>query len=296
MTSRTLRGEYLYVSTREIERLVTSLRKPSSTAPEDEPWHVSLAGAPRETVLGVVAEVESALREQSRVRQVADIGVAVGDWFESPGLPMACGVQSARRSEDSDAAVFVGKIDEHAARAESSLLLSGSADHLLDRRSIRVEDVSGDMSYPSALFALLASLSDRGGPGSKGAGSKGAGSKPAGSKEADREGAESKGAESKGAESKAGDTSGGASAEASAEDRRAPAHRGATTRAEQAREEQWLAVGYPIAQVQSSFGRRGSLPLTFLARAVKVVNFESQGLSGRWIVGAPLWVARQLPE
>jgi Family of unknown function (DUF7019) len=258
MASRAARGDYLYLSTREVERLVATLREPPSTALNVKApgWGVSLVDAPPSTVLGVAADVEDALRDQQRVRQVAEADLAVGDWFESPGLQMAYGVQSARRSEDSDAAVFVAQIDEHAAGAESSLLLSGSADHLLDQGSIRVEDVSGDMSYPSALFALLASLSDR----------------------------------------TVTDPSARSDVELSAEDRRAPAHRRATTRAKQAREEQWLAVGYPMAQAQSSFGRRGLFPLSFLARAVKVVNFESQGLSGRWVVGTPLWVARQLPE
>jgi hypothetical protein len=232
MASRAPRGDYLFVSTREVDRLAAD----SGTPP-------------------AVAEVENALRDHHHVKQVTDADVAVGDWFESSGLQMAYGVQSARRSEDSDSAVFVGQIDEHSAGAESSLLLSGSADFLQDQRSIRVQDVTADMSYPSALFALLASLS-------------------------------------------AGETdpSVGSEVELPTGDRRAPAHRQPTARGELAREEQWLAVGYPIAQAQSSFGRQGLFPLSFLARAVKVVHFESQGLSGRWIVGTPLWVARQLPE
>jgi hypothetical protein len=257
MASREPRGDYLYLSTREVERLLASLPAPPSVGSfvhgrgRDEP----LAGASPATVLKVAAEAETALREQVRVRQVAETDLAAGDWFESSGLPMAYGVQAARRAEDSDASVFVGQIDEHSAGAESSLLLSGSSEYLQDR-SVRAEDITGDMSYPSALFALLASLTDR----------------------------------------KVADPSVNPDVQLSAEDRRAPAHRRAATPVQQPREEQWLAVGYPIAQAQMSFGRRGLFPLGFLARAVKVVNFESQGLSGRWIVGTPLWVERQLPE
>ena len=252
------RRDYLYVSTQEVERVVATLPEPLSFAPD---VHAaggggSLVDAPSATVMGVVAEVEGVLRDQHRVRQVTDAGLAAGHFFESPGVPMAYGVQAARRSVDSDAAVFVGQIEEHSAQAESSLLLSGSAEYLQDKRSTRVEDVSGDMSYPSALFALLASLSDR----------------------------------------EVADPYVGSDVGFSADDRRAPAHRKATTRGKLAREEQWLAVGYPIAQAQSFFGRRGLFRLSFLARAVRIENFESDGRSGRWIVGTPLWVALQGPE
>lgn len=66
-------------------------------------------------------------------------------------------------------------------------------------------------------------------------------------------------------------------------------------RGDEAREEQWLAVGYPLAQALASFGRHGLFPLSLLARAVRIVNFESHGLPGRWIVGTPLWVSLELP-
>jgi hypothetical protein len=234
MANRVPVRDYLYVSTQELERLTADLAQ---------------AG-------GVPAEVESVLRDQHRVRQVADPDLAVGQWFESPSVEMAYGVQTARRSGDSDAAVFVGQIDEHSAGAESSLLLSGPAEYLQDKRSTTVKDVSRDMSYPSAMFALLASLSER----------------------------------------KVADPPVGSGGGFSAEDRRAPTHRQATTHGEQAQEEQWLAVGYPISQALSSFGQHGLFPLSFLARAVKIVNFESQGISGRWIVGTPLWVALQVGE
>jgi hypothetical protein len=195
------------------------------------------------------------LTEQHPVRQVTAADLAVGDWFESSGLQMAYGVQAARRSTDSDAAIFVGMIDEHSSGAESSLLLSGPAEHLQDTRPIRVDDVSGGMSYPSALFGLLASLSDRD-----------VTERPVGS-----------------------------DVGPAAEDRRAPSHRSSTPR-EQAREEQWLAVGYPIAAAHAFFGQRGLFPLSFLARAVKIVTFESRGRSGRWVLGTPLWVALYVPE
>src|ERR1700709_2354684 len=171
MANRGPLRDYLYVATHEVERRT------------DEPT------------------------EQHPVRQVTAADLAVGDWFESPGLQMAYGVQAARRSTDGDAAIFVGKIDEHSAATESSLLLSGPAECLQDRRPTRAEDVSGGMSYPSALFGLLASLSDR----------------------------------------DVAERTAGSEAGFSAEDRRAPAHRGAMPRDEHAREEQWLAVGYPIA-------------------------------------------------
>src|SRR3954451_4228325 len=245
MAGRAPTRDYLYVSTCVAERLA---------AASDEP--ASLADASREALVAALDEVESALREAHQIRQLSDAGLAVGDWFESPRVRMAYGVQSARRSADSDAAVFVGRIDEHVAGDESSLLLSGSADHLQGWRPTPAEDVSGGMSYPSALFSLLASLSARDAP----------------------------------------DAPAGSHAEFSGGDRRVPSHRLTGTRGEQAREEQWLAVGYPIEQVLSSFGQPGFFPLGFLARVVKMVNFESHGLPGRWIVGAPLWVALQVPE
>jgi hypothetical protein len=249
--------DYLYVSTQEVERFTADFAQGGPEAfNHGEGAGVGMRQGVSLAVMGAVAEVESVLRDRHRVRQVADADLEVGDWFESPSLQMAYGVQAARRSVDSDAAVFVGQIDEHLAGAESSLLLSGSAEYLQDKRPTRVEDASGDMSYPSAIFGLLASLSDR----------------------------------------KVADRSVGSGVELPADDRRAPTHRQAVPRGEPAREEQWLAVGYPIAQAQSFFGQRGLFPLSFLARAVKVVNFESHGLSGRWIVGTPLWVALQVPE
>lgn len=263
MASRAPLRDYLYVSTQEVERLSASLPEPAwerlaelNVQTAGLGVGVSLADAPPATVMGVAAEVESALRDQHPVRHVADADLEVGHWFESASLQMAYGVQAARRSTDSDAAVFVGQIDEHSAEAESSLLLSGSAEYLQDKRPTTVKDVSGDMSYPSALFGLLASLSDR----------------------------------------EVADPPVGSDRGFAAEDRRAPTHRRAMTRGEQPWEEQWLAVGYPIAQAQSFFGQRGLFPLSFLARVVKIVNFESHRLSGRWIVGTPLWVALQVPE
>jgi hypothetical protein len=264
MANRASVRDYLYLSTHEVERLTAGLAEAGPdgldfTERGGGPMArgMSLVDAPPATVMGVAAEVESALRAEHRVRHVADADLAVGQWFESPGVRMAYGVQTARRSGDSDAAVFVGQIDEHSAGAESSLLLSGPAEYLQDKRSTRVKDVSGDMSYPSAMFALLASLSDR----------TVAEPPPVGSDVV---------------------LPGG--------DRRVPAHRLAGTRGEEAREEHWLAVGYPIAQALSSFGQHGLFPLSFVARAAKIVHFESQGVSGRWIVGTPLWVALQVPE
>lgn len=249
--------DYLYVSTQEVERLTADFARAGVEAfNHAEGAGPGMGSGVSLAVTRVVADVESVLRDQHRVRQVADADLAVGDWFESPTLQMAYGVQAARRSADSDAAVFVGHIDAHSARAESILLLSGPAEYLHDKRPTRVEDASGDMSYPSAIFGLLASLSDR----------------------------------------KVADRSAGSGVARPTEDRRAPTHRQATPRDEPAREEQWLAVGYPLAQAQSFFGQRGFFPLSFLSRAVKVVNFESHGLSGRWIVGTPLWVALQVPE
>lgn len=263
MANRAPLRDYLYVSTRKVERLSATLPEPAwerlTALDVQAPGSgagLSLAGAPPATVMGVAAEVETALRDQQPVRSLSDLDLAVGHWFESSGVPMAYGVQAARRSTDRDAAVFVGRIDEYSAGAESSLLLSGSAEYLQDKRPTRVEDVSGDMSYPSALFSLLASLSD----------------------------------------ADVAEVSVGSDVEFSSRDRRGPTHRQAVTPVEQAREEQWLAVGYPIAQAQSAFGKHGLFPLGFLAQVVKVVNFESDGLSGRWVVGTPLWVALQMPE
>jgi hypothetical protein len=262
MANRAPVRDYLYVSTQEVERLAADLAhaaeglKFAEGAGGRMEKGVSLVGAPLATVMGVAAEVESVLRDEQRVRHVSDADLAVGQWFESPGVQMAYGVQTARRSGDGHAAVFVGRFDEHSAGAESSLLLSGPAEYLQDRRSTTVKDVSRDMSYPSAMFALLASLSDH----------------------------------------EVAGRSVGSDVDLPTGDRRAPSHRQAATRGQQTREEQWLAVGYPIAQALSSFGQHGLFPLSFLARAVKIVNFESQGISGRWMVGTPLWVALPAPE
>lgn len=153
MANRAPRRDYLYVSTLGVERLTASLpesgrdRLTALEVPASESGAgVSLAGATHATVMDVVAEVESTLRDEHRVRRVGDADLAVGEWFESPGLQMAYGVQAARRSADSDAAVFVGRIDEHWAEADSTVLLSGPARYLQDWRPAQAEDVSGGMS------------------------------------------------------------------------------------------------------------------------------------------------------
>jgi uncharacterized protein DUF7019 len=238
MGSRAPRRDYLYVSTREVERLTTApLELPAETEPS------------LDLLAEVVAEVEHTLRDQVSVRQVTDAELRVGDWFESSSLPMAYGVQAARRSTDSDAAVFVGQYDEPPAGAGSSVLLSGPSQHFRAGRPPPA-DISGGMSYPSAIFTLLASLSD----------------------------------------GEVSDARAASDVALAGGDRRAPAHRGAP-QDEHAREEQWLAVGYPMAEARTFFGRRGLFPLAFLARAASVVEFDSHGIPGRWILGVPLWVA-----
>src|SRR5580765_4929593 len=155
MANRAPVRDYLYVSTQELERLAGELPDPT-LAPG-----LSLADAPEATVMEVMADVEGALRDEQRIRHVSDADLAVGQWFESGTVQMAYGVQAARRTEDNDSAVFVGRFDEHPARAESSLLLAGAAEFLQAWRPIKAQDISGGMSYPSALFSLLASLSAR---------------------------------------------------------------------------------------------------------------------------------------
>jgi hypothetical protein len=76
------------------------------------------------------------------------------------------------------------------------------------------------MSYPSALFGLLASLSDR----------------------------------------DVAEVSVGSDVGSPAHDWRAPAHRRTMPRDEHAREEQWLAVGYPIVAAHAFFAQRAPSP------------------------------------
>ena len=135
MANRAPLRDYLYVSTQKVERLTASLPKPAwkrltalNVQAAGFGVGVSLADAAPATVIGVAAEVESVLRDLHQVHQVTDSALAVGHWFESRGLQMAYGAQAARGSMDSDAAVFVGDIDQHSTGAQSSVLLSGSAE------------------------------------------------------------------------------------------------------------------------------------------------------------------------
>jgi hypothetical protein len=154
MRSEGLR-DYFYISVRKTERMASTL--PASTLKRLTQLNfnagpvgagVALSESQRDGVVAAVAEVESAIRKQHRVRQVLDDDLRVGHWVDAAGMSMAYGIPVGFGSDAEHAAVFAG------ANGNSYVLLSGSAEYLLDR-GVATTDVGQGMSFPAAIGNLL---------------------------------------------------------------------------------------------------------------------------------------------
>lgn len=154
MTGGGLR-DYLYISVRKTERMASTLPDPTLkrlTALNFQVGPVAagvaLAEPQRAGVVAAVGEVERAIRKEHRVRSVFDEDVRVGHWVDASEMSMAYGVPVGFGSEVEHAAVFIAASDS------SYVLLSGSAEYLLDR-AVSPTDVGQGMSYPEAIAKLL---------------------------------------------------------------------------------------------------------------------------------------------
>jgi hypothetical protein len=58
----------------------------------------------------------------------------------------------------------------------------------------------------------------------------------------------------------------------------------------------WMHFEYPIGVLLTLFGRHGSQPMSFLARAIQVVKDVDSNPEKRYVVSTPLWVARTPPD
>ena len=151
--------DYIYVSRLKAERLSTNLSpkllnrlKTVNVKVGPVGAAITLSDAPNPHVIKVAEAVDEMIREAHAVRRPTDDGVIAGQYIGGT-YQMVYGVQKARGSMDSDAAVFVGKFDR------IMVFLVGSAVHMLDRRF--TIDVESGMSAPSAVYDLLATVPER---------------------------------------------------------------------------------------------------------------------------------------
>ena len=155
---------YIYVSGRKVERLSAALpRRPLARLRElnlkagPVGAGFSLADAPKETIIAAVAEVEQEIQSKYRVRWFGDPDLSSGHWFMAEDLNMAYGVHHVREASGPGAAVFAAEEDN------IQMLLSGSAEYLLDRRADPI-DFGDSMSDPQAIYRLLHDLGDESPP------------------------------------------------------------------------------------------------------------------------------------
>jgi hypothetical protein len=118
---------------------------------------VVLADRRAETAVAAVIEVEQAIYNEFRVRDVTDPELVAGDWCSADTVDMAYGVQIMNPHSGTGAAVFIAKM------SNLCLLLSGSAEYLLDR-SVPRGDAGEAMSDPQAIMGMLQSVTEDSGP------------------------------------------------------------------------------------------------------------------------------------
>jgi hypothetical protein len=104
-----------------------------------------------------VIEVERAIYDEFRVRDIADPELVAGDWFSADIMEMAYGVQNMNTYSRTGAAVFIAETPN------LRLLLSGSAEYLLDR-SVPRANAGEAMSDPQAIMRMLQSVTEDSGP------------------------------------------------------------------------------------------------------------------------------------
>jgi hypothetical protein len=126
---------------------------------------VVLADRRAETAVAAVIEVEQAIYNEFRVRDVSDAELVVGDWFSADVLDMTYGVQLNRPLRGTvpmpksvnRAAVFTAEMPG------LFVLLSGSAEYLLDR-PVPQADAGDSMSYPQAIMSMLMRVTEDSNP------------------------------------------------------------------------------------------------------------------------------------
>ena len=114
---------------------------------------VVLADRRADTAVTAVIEVEQAIYSEYLIRDVTDPELASGDWISADIMEMAYGVQVTDPKSGAGAAVFIAEMPG------LWLLLSGSAEYLLDR-SVPRADAGQSMSYPQAIMTMLGSVTE----------------------------------------------------------------------------------------------------------------------------------------
>jgi Family of unknown function (DUF7019) len=156
--------DFLYVSERKVDRMAPTLPPRVAQRLKELRFNagpvgagVVLADRRAETAVAAVIEVEQVIYDEFRVRDVVDPELAAGDWFSGDVMEMAYGVQVMNPEPGTGAAIFSAKI------ANLRLLLSGSAEYLLDR-SVPRADAGEAMSDPQAIMTMLGSVTEDSGP------------------------------------------------------------------------------------------------------------------------------------
>lgn len=147
--------DFLYVSERKVGRIAPTL--PPRVARRLKELNFSagpigagmvLADRRADTAVAAVMEVEQAIYKEYLVRDVTDPELAAGDWISAGAMEMAYGVQVMNPASGTGAAVFVAELPG------LRLLLSGSAEYLLDR-SVPRADAGEATSDPQAIMRML---------------------------------------------------------------------------------------------------------------------------------------------
>jgi hypothetical protein len=159
--------DFLYVSERKVDRMVPTLAPRIAQRLKELRFNAGPVGAgvvfadrQAETVVAAVIEVEQAIYSQFGVHDVSDPELAPGDWISADAMEMAYGVQVENPQSGTGAAVFIAEI------AGLRLLLSGSAEYLLDR-SVPQADAGESMSNPQAIVEMLRSVTEDSSPDAK---------------------------------------------------------------------------------------------------------------------------------
>jgi hypothetical protein len=147
--------DFLYVSERKVDRMAPTLPPRVAQRLKELRFNAGPVGAGvvladhrAETAVAAVIEVEQAIYDEFRVRDVTDPELAAGDWFSADAMEMAYGVQTMNPELGTGTAVFVADVPN------LRLLLSGSAQYLLDR-SVPQSDPGWGMSSPQGITRML---------------------------------------------------------------------------------------------------------------------------------------------
>jgi hypothetical protein len=156
--------DFLYVSERKIDRIAQTLPPHVARRLKELNFKAGpvgaglvLADARADTAVAAVAEIEKAIHREHTVRHLTDPELASGNWFSADALDMTYGVQVAHSASGSGAALFMAQLPG------LHLLLSGSAEYLLDRPVPRA-DAGGGMSDPQAITDLLRAVAEDSSP------------------------------------------------------------------------------------------------------------------------------------